>query len=93
MGNLEEEIKVGKIVEYIDMIGSALIELTDGSLSVGDTIHIVGPMTNTSQSVEKMELETENVTKAKIGEKVKVVMDDKVQVGDDVYRIVLQENA
>lgn len=90
---MEEEIVIGKVVEYIDMIGSALIELTDGPMSIGDSIHVKGPMTNLSQIVEEMYVNGDKVERAEIGRKVKVTMDDKVQVGDMVHHVVLKRGA
>ncbi len=93
MGDLQEEVMIGKVEDYIDMIGMALIDLTNGSLSVGDSIFVRWADGNLSQVVEEMEIDEEPVTRAEMGTKVKVKMDDKVAAGADVFRVLLQAGA
>ena len=40
-----EEKKVGEVIKYFGKIGVAAIRLSEGSLKVGDTIHMVGHTT------------------------------------------------
>jgi len=40
-----EEKKVGEIIKFFGKISVAAIRLSEGSLKVGDTIHIVGHTT------------------------------------------------
>lgn len=60
----EEEKLIGRVTHYFSKIGVAVIELSD-TLKVGDTIRIVGGITDFTQTVESMEIEHEKVQKPK----------------------------
>ena len=47
-----EEKKVGEVIKFFGKIGVAAIRLSEGSLKVGDKIHIVGHTTDVSQTVD-----------------------------------------
>lgn len=67
--------------------GVAAIELTDGALRVGDTIHVQGATTDFSQEVESMQIEREVVEGAEQGQSVGVKVKERVRPGDLVYRM------
>jgi len=46
-----EEKKVGEVIKFFAKIGVAAIRLSEGSLKVGDQIHISGHTTDVTQSV------------------------------------------
>ena len=51
------ESKVGVVTHYFGGIGVAGIDLMEGALAVGDTIHIKGHTSDFTQTVESMEVE------------------------------------
>jgi putative protease len=78
---------IGRITHYFDNISVAVIDLED-SLSVGDTIRIVGgEKTDFEQTVESMESEHEKVKKAKKKDSVGLEVREKVREGYKVYRV------
>ena len=81
----EEEI--GKVSGYFGKIGVAAIEITQGTLSVGDTIHIHGHTTDLTQVVESMQIEHENVQAAKAGDSIGIKVTDHVRDHDKVYKV------
>jgi translation initiation factor IF-2 len=81
----EEEI--GKISDYFRKIGVAAIEITQGTLSVGDTIHIQGHTTDLTQVVESMQIEHQNVQTAKAGDSIGIKVKDHVRDHDKVYKV------
>ena len=81
----EEEI--GKVSGYFAKIGVAAIEITQGTLSVGDTIHIHGHTTDLTQVVESMQIEHENVQTAKAGDSIGIKVTDHVRDHDQVYKV------
>lgn len=84
---MEEEKKlVGKVSHYFTKIGVAIIELTD-ELSVGDEILIEGASTNFKQTVESMQIEHENIEKAKAGDSIGLKLKDRAREGDSVYKV------
>lgn len=83
----KEEL-IGKITHYFGKIEVGIIEITKGSLAVGDTIHIKGTSTDFEQKVDSMQIEHEQINKAKKGDVIGLKVKDKVREGDEVYKIV-----
>jgi translation elongation factor EF-1alpha len=81
----EEEI--GKVTDYFRKIEVAAIDITQGTLSVGDTIHIKGHTTDFTQVVESMQIEHENVQTAKAGDSIGIKVKDHVRDHDQVYKV------
>jgi translation elongation factor EF-1alpha len=81
------EEQVGKVQSYFRKIGVAAINITDGTLSVGDTIHIKGHTTDFTQTVESMQIEHEQVKIAKPGDSIGIKVKEAVRDHDSVYRV------
>ena len=81
-----DEKKIGEIFGFYSKIGVAAIKLTDGSLKVGDMIHVKGFTTDFKQKVDSIQIEHEKVTEAKKGADVGIKVKDKVRAGDIVYK-------
>jgi len=82
----KKEELVGKITHYFGKIGVAIIEASK-EIKVGDTIHIKGSTSDFEQSVDSMQVEHENVEKAKKGDVIGLKVKDKVREGDEVYKV------
>lgn len=85
---LEEEgneVEVAKVNHYFTKIGVAIIEITDGELNVGDTLHIKGANTDFTQPVESIQVNHKNVAKAKVGDQIGMKVLDHVREHDKVY--------
>jgi translation initiation factor IF-2 len=80
------EKKVGEVTHYWRKIRVAGIKLTD-TLSVGDTIRILGATTDFEQTVGSMQIEHQNVEAAKKGQEVGLKVKEKVRGGDTVYKV------
>ncbi len=81
------EEKIGKIKHFFSKISVAVIELTDGDLNVGDTIHIKGATTDFTQKVESMQIEHEKLEEAKKGQAIGMKVDEVVRENDEVFKI------
>ena len=81
----EEEI--GKVTDYFRKIEVAAIDITQGTLSVGDTIHLKGHTTDFTQVVESIQIEHENVQTAKAGDSIGIKVKDHVRDHDKVYKV------
>jgi len=79
-----KEKQIGEITHYFGKIGVAVIKLKDG-LKVGESIKIVGGEREIIQEVSSMQVEYENIDKAKKGESVGLKVDGAVRPGDKVY--------
>ncbi len=82
------EEQIGKISHYFGHIHVAAIELTDGALVVGDTIHIKGHTTDLSEEVDSIQIEHEQVQSAKKGESIGVKVPEHVREHDVVYKVL-----
>jgi putative protease len=83
----EKELEeVGKITHFFTKLGVAIVELK-GALSVGDQILIKGPTTSVEQKVDSMQIEHEDVQKAKRGQSIGLKVSDRVRENDIVYRV------
>ena len=80
------DVRVGKITHYYDKIGVAVIEL-EGALSDGDTIRISGHGNEFTQPVASMQVEHENIKKAKKGDAIGLKVGQPVKDGDEVFRV------
>ena len=81
----EEEI--GKVSDYFRKIGVAAIEITQGTISVGDTIRIKGRTTDFTQVLESMQVEHQNVQTAKAGDSIGIKVKDHVRDHDKIYKV------
>lgn len=86
MAKEKKEELIGKIIHYYDNIKVGIVEITKG-MEVGDKIHIKGTTTDFEQEVESMQIEHEQVSKAKKGDAIGLQVKDKVREGDNVYRM------
>ena len=82
---MEEE--VGRITHYFSKINVGVIELTNGDLKVGDTIHIKGHTTDFYQKVESMQVEHVAVQSAKKGESFGLRVESQVRDHDLVFKV------
>ena len=81
-----EEMQVGKVTHYFSKIGVAVIEITDGSIKVGDEIHIKGHTSDFKQKVHSMQIEHESVHVAEPGQSIGVKVSEPVRAHDIVYK-------
>jgi len=82
-----EEKLIGKITHYFTNIGVAVLEMTSGKLNVGDKIHVKGATSDFEQKIDSMQVEHENVEKAKKGDAIGLKVDQQVRESDDVYLV------
>jgi putative protease len=78
---------IGKITHYFNKINVGIIEITDGELAVGDTIHIKGHTADFTQTVTSMQIEHEKIDKAKKGDNIGLKVDNSVHEKDEVYKV------
>ncbi len=83
-----EEKKIGDVIKYFGKIGVAAIRLSEGSLKVGDTIHIVGHTTDVTQTIDSMQIENKNVQEAGPGADIGIKVKDRVREHDVVHKVV-----
>jgi len=85
---LAEEKEIGNVEHYYTKIGVAVINITDGSLSVGDTIHLKGATSDFTQKVGSMQIEHKKVEKASKGDSIGMKMSEHARQNDAVFKVV-----
>ena len=83
-----EDKKVGEIIKFFGKISVAAIRLSEGSLKVGDTVHIDGHTTDITQTIDSMQIENKNVQEAGPGANIGIKVKDRVREHDVVYKVV-----
>jgi putative protease len=78
--------KVGKITHYFNKISVAVLDVTDGTVKVGDMIRIGEFGVGVEQKVESMQVEHKQVEVAKKGDEVGLKVEKEVKQGDVVYK-------
>ena len=81
-----EEKLVGKITHYYGKINVVIIEVL-ANITVGDKIHIKGHETDFEQTISSMQIEHQNINKAKKGDVIGLEVNQKIREGDEVYLI------
>ncbi|MEA2037752.1 MAG: EF-Tu/IF-2/RF-3 family GTPase [Nanoarchaeota archaeon] len=83
--NLGEEL--GKVTHYFTKMGVCVIEITNGSLKVGDKIKIKGATSDFEQDIDSMQIEHEKVEEAKAGQSIGLKVKEHVREHDKVYKV------
>ena len=79
------EQKIGVVTHYFGKLGVAAIELTEGELQAGDTIHVKGHTSDFTQTVDSMQLEHDTVKSAKVGENIGIKVVEHAREHDEVF--------
>ncbi|MCJ7579110.1 MAG: hypothetical protein MUP98_01080 [Candidatus Aminicenantes bacterium] len=82
---MEEEI--GLITHYFAKVHVGVLEMTQGELNIGDTIHVKGYSTDFYQIVESMQVDHSSVVSVKSGDLVGLKVDHTAREKDLVFRV------
>ena len=83
-----EEMQVGKVNHYFSKIGVAVIDITNGSIKMGDEVHIKGHTTDFKQKVASMQIEQDKIEVAEPGQSIGVKVNEPVRQHDAVYKVI-----
>ena len=83
-----EEMQVGKVTHYFPKIGVAVVDVTDGSIKVGDEIHIKGHTSDFKQKVKSMQIEQDKIDVAEPGQSIGLKVQEPVRANDLVYKAI-----
>ena len=84
--SLSEE-QIGIVRNFFSRISVAAIEITEGSLKIGDTVRLRGAGTDFIQKVESMEVDRKPIQKAEKGMAVGIKTAEKARPGDLVFKV------
>jgi translation elongation factor EF-1alpha len=82
------EKEIGYVSNYFSKISVAAVEITDGTVAVGETLHFKGHSTDFKSQVVSMQMEHESITEAKQGDSIGLKLSEKVRKKDKVYKII-----
>jgi len=77
-------VKAGKVTHFFDKIGVAVMDVTDTTLQIGDTIRVGEE--GTEQKVESMQVNHEQVEVAKVGDEVALKLDNPAHENQVVFK-------
>ena len=80
--------KVGEGIKFLAKPSVTAIKITEGTLTVGDTILIKGHTTDFQDEVKTMQIDNVPVEKAEAGQLIGIKVKDRVREGDTVYKAV-----
>jgi translation elongation factor EF-1alpha len=81
------ELEIGRVTHYFGHIGVASIKLTEGGITVGDTIHVKGHTTDFTMTVDSMQVAHKSVAAAQKGDEIGVKIPDHAREHDQVFRV------
>jgi translation initiation factor IF-2 len=79
---------IGKVTHYFAKAQVAGIDITDGELHVGDTIHVVGHTSDFKQQIASMQINRAPVEIARVGDQIGIQVIEHAREHDQVYRVV-----
>jgi putative protease len=78
------EKKIGEVTHFFAGPSAAVLRLS-AELKVGEEIHIVGFTTDLTEKVTSMQINHNDVSSAKPGDDVAILVKDRVREGDEVF--------
>jgi translation initiation factor IF-2 len=81
------EAKVGVVTHFFGKVGVAIVQATDGAISVGDTIHIKGVHTDHTQTIESLQSEHEQIQRIEPGKDGGIKVGCHAHEHDVVYKV------
>jgi putative protease len=85
---MTEEVQIGIVTIFFAKPSVAAIEMTSGTLSIGDTVKFVGATTNFEQRIESMEIDRKPVQTVTAGQAVGIKVRERVRPHDKVFKVV-----
>jgi len=81
------EEKVGLVVKFFAKPMVAAVEITAGSIRVGDRLRFAGHTTDFETEVASIQEEHQSLTEARVGQKVGIQVPERVREGDGVFKV------
>ncbi len=82
------EQQVGIVVKFFAKPSVAAIEVTNGTIKIGDVLEYQGHTTEFTEEVLSMELDNQPIEEAKVGDLVGIKVKERVRENDKVYKVV-----
>jgi putative protease len=87
-----EEEKIGTVIRFFRKPMVAAIAIEEGSLTVGDALHIRGSITDLYHRVDSIEIGHRAVQSAQTGDQAGIKVPEKVRAQDQVFAVKEQDD-
>lgn len=81
------EEQVATVVKFFTKPSVAALEITSGTIRVGDVLRFKGHTTNFKEKIASMEIDNQAVDEAKEGDLVGIKVKERVRENDRVFRV------
>ena len=81
------EQRIGEVMKFFAKPSVAAVKITDGEISVGDTIKFTGHTTDLTMALDSMEVNNQKVPQAVAGDYIGIKVADRVRPGDEVFKV------
>jgi len=85
---MAEEVQVGTVTIFFAKPSVIAVDITSGTLSIGDTIRVRGATTNFEQKIESMEIDRKPIQTATVGQSVGIKVKERARPHDKVFKLV-----
>jgi putative protease len=82
------EEQIGVVVKFFSKPSVAALEITSGSIKIGDLLHYKGHTTDFSETVNRIEIDNQAVEEAKTGQLIGIKVMERVREKDKVFKVV-----
>jgi putative protease len=82
---------VGTVSHYFSNARVAAVEISEGRLRVGDTIHVLGNTSDFTQKINSMQINRAPVRHARPGDSIGIQVMEQARKNDKVYRVIAEE--
>lgn len=79
---------IGVITHFFPNVSAAILKVSKGSISIGESIHFKGSHTDFKITVKSMQMNRAPIEVAKKGQEIGIQVPEKVQEGDLVFKVV-----
>lgn len=79
---------IGSVTHYFAKASAAVVELNEGTLRVGDTLHIHGHTTDFLQRVDSIRIDDSEIESASAPVTIGLKLDQPARTGDRVDRVI-----
>ena len=79
--------KIGIVVKYFAKPEVAAIDLTHGSLKIGDKVYFHGHTTDFEQVIDSMQIDRAEVAQAEKGQSIGIKVSNRVRSHDEVFLV------
>jgi U32 family peptidase len=82
------EKKIGEVVKFFSKPSVAAVKITEGDLTVGESLKFSGHTTDFIDVIKSMEVDNKSVQKAVAGDFIGLKVSNRVRPGDEVFKVI-----